>query len=124
MCKKKKIRRNSVNIARQKAMRSCCTYRVSAVAYNKKGDVLGTATNVHAVWNVLESDGNGVGRRGTARHAERQILAKYGKSVKTIVICRVGKSGDLRPIDPCPTCAKVAAKMGVKIVSIKAEDGE
>lgn len=105
-------------------MRSRCTYRVSAVAYDKKGDVLGTSSNVHAVWNVLESDENGIGRRGTARHAERLLMGRYGKHIKTIVICRVGKSGELRPIDPCPTCAKVAEKMGVKIVSIEAEDGD
>lgn len=115
---------NIKDIARQKASNSGCTYRVSAIAFDRKGDILGTASNKHAVWNVVQNDPCGRGRRGTARHAERILCAKYGKHIKTIVICRVGKSGELRPIDPCPTCAKVAAKMGVKIVSIKTEDGD
>jgi hypothetical protein len=41
---------------------------------------------------------------------------KYG--IVRILICRVGKGGNLRPIDPCPNCKKVADKLDIKIETI------
>lgn len=105
-----------VGMLMEKASHSACTYKVSAVAFDKKGDVLGHATNSHSDWNVVAKTGGG--RAGTAKHAERRLLSQFGRNARTIVICRVGHSGDLRPIDPCPACRKVADKLGVKIVTI------
>lgn len=105
-----------IGMLMEKASRSACTYKVSAVAFDKKGDVLGHATNAHSDWDVIAKTGDG--RAGTAKHAERRLLSQFGRSAKTIVICRVGHSGKLRPIDPCPACRKVANKLGVKIVTI------
>lgn len=106
------------SLLQSKAKRSSCTYRVAAIAFDKKGDILGHVTNKHSEWNVIEKTGNG--RAGTSRHAERLLLGRYANNVKTIVICRVGHSGALRPIDPCPACRKAAEKLGVKIVSLQA----
>lgn len=106
-----------VSLLKEKASRSDCTYKISAIAFDKKGDVLGHMTNKHADWDVIEKE-NGIGRAGTAKHAERLLMQRYQGVVKTIIICRVGHSGDLRPIDPCPACQKVAEKLGVKIISI------
>lgn len=100
----------------EKASHSPCTYKISAIAFDAKGDILGHVTNSHSQFNVL--DGGGGGRAGTARHAERILLARYKNLVKTIVICRTGRSGAIRPIDPCPTCRKVAAKYGARIISL------
>lgn len=101
----------------EKANHSPCTYRISAIAFDAKGDILGHATNSHSVnWNVL--DNADTGRPGTGTHAERVLLRRYRDLVKTILICRVGRSGDILPIDPCPVCRKVAAKYGAKIISI------
>lgn len=104
------------HLMREKASHSPCTYKISAIAFDAKGDVLGHCTNSHSYnWNVLD---HGEGRAGTGFHAERKLLSRYGSNVKTILICRVGRSGDILPIDPCQACRKAAAKLGVKIVSV------
>lgn len=106
-----------VDFLQEKASHSPCTYKISAIAFDAKGDVLGHVTNSHSKnWNVLDKCGKG--RQGTAQHAERRLLARYGELVKTIVICRIGRSGELRPINPCKTCLKAAAKYGAKIISV------
>lgn len=106
------------SLLQSKAKRSSCTYRVAAIAFDKKGDILGHVTNKHSEWDVVTKTGSG--RAGTSKHAERLLLSRYSGNVKTILICRVGHSGVLRPIDPCPACRKVADKLGVKIVSLGA----
>lgn len=106
-----------VKLLKEKAKKSDCTYKVSAIAFDKKGDILGHVSNRHAMWDVIKKE-NGVGRAGTAQHSERLLMKRYKGLVKSILICRVGHSGILRPIDPCPACKKVADKLGVKIHSI------
>lgn len=109
-------------LLKEKASHSPCTYRISAVAFDRKGDILGHVTNSHSLnWNILEKQD--VGRAGTALHAEKRLIAQYGQLIKTIVICRVGRGGDLRPIDPCPACQKAASKYGIKIVSLMPGNG-
>ena len=89
-----------MTLLQEKAANSPCTYRISAVAFDKKGEILGHVTNSHSKnWNVLEKCG--VGRAGTSEHAERRLLQRYRDLVKTIVICRIGRSGEIRPINPC-----------------------
>ena len=107
---------------KKKAFKSDCTYKISAIAFDKKGNVLGMSVNKHSKWDVLEK--NEIGRSGTAIHAERRLLAQYGDNIKTILICRVGRSGKLRPIDPCPACRKAADKLGVKIMTIENEEAK
>lgn len=105
------------DLLREKASNSSCTYKISAIALDSKGNVLGHAVNQHSHgWNVLEK--YNVGRPGTAMHAERRLLSQYAGVVKTIIICRVGRSGNIRPIDPCEACQKAARKYGVKIMSV------
>lgn len=111
------INPKTISILTEKASNSPCTYRVSAIAFDHKGDILGHATNNHSKnWNVLEKCK--VGRPGTGTHAERKLMARYGENIKTILICRVGNDGDILPIDPCDVCRKVADKLGIKIVSV------
>ena len=107
---------------RAKASCSPCTYKISGIAISKRGNILGIATNTHSRWQVLEKVP--IGRAGTAGHVERNLLAKFGNRVKTIIICRVGRSGDILPIDPCPACRKAAAKYGVNIISVLPGDGK
>lgn len=109
-------------LLKEKASHSPCTYRISGIAFDAKGEILGHVSNSHSRnWNIL--DKQEIGRAGTASHAERRLFARYGQLVKTIVICRVGRSGKIRPIDPCPACQKVAAKYGAKIVSLMPGNG-
>lgn len=116
MAKRCKISHNLVKVLKEKATQSPCTYRISGVAYSKKGNVLGYCTNNHSKWNVLDKIPEG--RAGTAEHCERRLISKYGNRIHTIIICRVGNSGELRKIDPCKNCAKLAAKYGITIKTI------
>ena len=109
-------------LLKEKATHSPCTYKISGIALSKKGDILGHCTNSHSRnWNILEKQT--VGRAGTAQHCERILISQYSHLIKTIVICRIGRSGEIRPIDPCPACQKVAAKYGIKIVSLMPGNG-
>ena len=120
MSKKANISFAVEELLKEKAAHSPCTYKISAVAFDSKGDILGHCTNKHSIFDVLQY---GSGRAGTAQHAERIMLKRYRDLVKTIVICRIGRSGKMLPIDPCPTCQKVAAKYGAKIISLMPGDG-
>ena len=56
--------------------------------------------------------------KGRGRHAERELIKHYGKAIDTIYLCRTGMTGEIRPIEPCPVCSKIAKKMGIKIIPI------
>ena len=117
MAKRASIDPCMLELLKEKAAHSPCTYRISAIAFDKRGNVLGHVTNSHSKnLNVLDKCGQG--REGTGLHAERKLFSRYKDLVKTIVICRIGRNGKLRPIDPCPVCQKVAAKYGATIVSV------
>jgi rubrerythrin len=107
-----------ISLLKEKASKSYCTYKISAIAFDKKGDILGHVTNKHSDWDVLAKE-KGQGRSGTAKHAERLLMQRYKGLIKTILICRVGHSGEIRPIDPCPACKKVADKLGISIISVQ-----
>jgi hypothetical protein len=122
MSKKAKVSTAIESLLKEEANCSPCTYRISAIAFDKKGDILGHATNSHSLnWNVLEKEQ--AGRAGTALHAEKKLMAQYGRLIKTIVICRIGRSGVVRPIDACPSCKRAAAKYGIKIISLMPGNG-
>lgn len=91
-----------------KAKKSFCKFKVSAVALDGKGDVISYSTNKPRF-----------SKHHGGFHAERLLMSKYGSRIKTIIICRVGNGGDLLPIDPCEACQKMADKLGIKILSIK-----
>ncbi len=91
----------------KKARKSCCLFKISAMALNRKGEVISTTTNRHRF------DGKGRGL-----HAEMILMKRHPKSVKTIIICRVGKGGDLRPVHPCKMCSEKALELGVKIITL------
>lgn len=97
---------------RNKSFEVVATYKVSAVAYSSKGDVLGFATN-NIRNNIVPI------RRGSGRHAERELIKKFGKKIKYIVISRFGNDGDLLPIKPCENCQKIADNLGIKIINLQ-----
>jgi len=94
-----------------KATQSPSMYRLGGVAFNEKGEVLGYARNS---WRNDAIEG-----KGTGRHVEANLIARYKGNVHTIIIMRIGGAGDILPIEPCPKCRKLAEKMGVKIYSVK-----
>ena len=87
------------------------TYRVIALGFNKKGDYIGMRSNERA---CLDKRGMG---RGKGIHAERQLIKKYGKTIRKIVIIRSGRQKDILPIAPCPICQKVIDKLNIKVES-------
>lgn len=117
MAKKVKVSTAIESLLKEKAECSPCTYRISGIAFSKKGNILGYCTNSHSKWQVL--DKSPIGRAGTAEHCEKRLIEKYGRRIHTIVICRVGRSGNILPIDPCKSCSKLAAKYDITIKTIK-----
>lgn len=105
------INYNLIEKLKNKADQALTSYRVSAIAFSKKGEILGSATNSFRIDGRPDGKGSGV-------HAERRLMSRYGNHIKTIVICRIGRSGDILPIEPCNVCQKVADKMGIKIISV------
>mgnify|MGYP001071288986 CR=1 FL=1 len=90
------------------ASKSPCRFKVSAVAFSKKGNILGWSYCNHGI----ESNGGSI-------HAERYLMSKYGRAIHTILITRINKSGKILPIEPCNVCQKVADKMGITIKTVE-----
>jgi deoxycytidylate deaminase len=100
-----------INMAKKKASQSSCKYKVSAIAFNKKGEVIGDAVNKHGQHNTHY--------RGL--HAEMECLSRCKSTPKVMLICRVNPKGELLQIDPCETCKKVLEKKGIKILTVVSE---
>ena len=115
----KKKERGLSDMLRKTVERSPCTYRISAIALDKKGDVLGI---VHNGFRNSESFMGEQGRKGTGLHAEARLIRRYGQNIKTILIMRIGNSGNVLPIDPCPACAKMADKLGINVLTTLGKD--
>jgi hypothetical protein len=95
-----------------KASQSPSTYRLSGVAISKKGELLGFARNGYRREDIPC-------KRYSGKHVEQALIERYGTNIKTIIIMRIGNAGDILPIDPCPKCAKLAAKYGITIIPVK-----
>ncbi len=97
---------NLLNLAKNKALQSSCRYKVAAIGLNRKGDVIVTAVNKP----LFRAHHGG-------QHAEMEVIRKR-KGVASIILCRVNKSGELLPIDPCEKCRDACNKLGIKIYSL------
>lgn len=90
------------------AIKSPCRFKVSAVAFSKKGNILG--------WSYCKHN---LGKSCGAIHAERELMSRFGSRIQNIIITRTNKSGDVLPIKPCDVCQKVADKMGISIKTVE-----
>ena len=91
-----------------KALQSPCEQKISALGFNKRGELVSTASN------TLRFP-----RKGGGIHAEVAIMRDAKKKgITTILICRVNPSRGLLPIEPCEHCAKLAKKLNIRIISI------
>ena len=97
-----------IQLAKMKAKQSTCRYRISAIGLNQGGDIIYQACNSIK----FHKKGGGI-------HAEAKVMLSSPPNLRTIIICRINKSGDLLPISPCDKCKEKADKLGVKIISIK-----
>jgi cytidine deaminase len=95
-------------LGKQKCLQSICKFRVSAIGLNKDGQIVARAMNIPR----FRHKGGGI-------HAERALMKNYRfKGIKTILICRTSKNGNILPIHPCPVCKKIAKKLNIKIIPI------
>lgn len=93
----------------KKAKESISKFRISAFGFNAKGECVAKASNSPRFV-----------RKGGGIHAEMRIMREaLRKNIKTIVICRVGRSGNFLQIEPCETCRKKADELGIKILSLE-----
>lgn len=100
-------------LLKQKAKQSPSKYRISAIALDKKGDILGVAHNTYSKY------GKEMSNKFLGAHAERRLMERYSHNIKTIIIMRIGRGGDILPIDPCCMCSSIAKKLGIKIISVR-----
>ncbi len=87
------------------------TYRVVCAAYNKRGELLGITTN------SFRRDPIPLAKYSNC-HCEMKALHRWGGSIKSMVIMRIGHGGDIRPIECCPKCEAVLKKCGIKVFTI------
>ncbi len=80
-----------------------CRYRVVAAGLDHRLRIISIRTNTPRL-----------PLRGL--HAEERILHTSPRSLSLILLARVGADGSLLPITPCPVCARLAAKRGVRIL--------
>ena len=85
-------------------------YPIIAIGINKYGDILGTSINKI---NCLKDES----KKGFGKHAERELIKKFGKSIKTIILFRKGKNNSSLPIQPCKTCSKICNKLNIKVLN-------
>ena len=96
-----------VELIIKKAKQSICRFQVAAIGFDRRGKVLGVTNNRPRIV-----------KKGGGIHAEMDLIHRY-RGLSKIVICRIGKGGNLLPIHPCPACLRVATKLGIQIESVK-----
>ena len=97
----------TLNRAIRKAQKTTCRHKIAAIAYDRKGRVLGISKNSGRFT-----------RKGGGFHAEMVIMRKWGRKIKKIIIIRVNVTGSLLPIHPCDVCASKAKDLGIKIYNL------
>jgi cytidine deaminase len=99
--------KNFIKKAKREALKSNCRYKISALGFNNKGEL------IYSSFNKLRFM-----RFGGGSHAEMNVMLKAGSGLKTIMICRVNRCGKMLPIDPCAICRLKANKLSIKIITI------
>lgn len=96
----------------KKAASNSSQYHLAAAAFDKKGTLLSISTN------SFRRDSIGI-HKHSGYHAEMKLIHRHGPKMKSILLLRIGNAGDILPIDPCPKCAAVLQKMGIRIIPIR-----
>ena len=92
----------------RKAKTSQCRFLISAVGIDYRGRVIISRTNRPRF-----------SRKGGGVHAEMSVMLEAPKSLRTIIIARVNRRGELMPIDPCEKCAEKARQLGIVIRTVR-----
>ena len=107
----KKLKALQQQIYKKSKNNTIVAYPIVAIGINKNGDVVGFSSNKINNYQKGSRHGNGL-------HAERELIKKFGKSIKTIFLYRKGKDGICLPIHPCKVCKKICDKLNIKIYSM------
>ena len=105
------INEKTIQRMANKASQSHCLYRVAAMAISKRGEVLGYTVNKQRFPRVSG--------RVYVEASLMSLMSRYGKRIKTIIICRINRTGKLVKIDACKTCQEKADELGIKIEGIR-----
>jgi len=89
-------------------MQSQCRYKVAAIGLDHRGRVIG-----------VEHNRQRFPRKGGGLHAELRLMQRCPKSLKTILIVRLGNGGVVRPIAPCNACQTKADELGITIRTVE-----
>ncbi len=111
---------------KKKAIAGRFKFRIAAIAFSRKGNVLGMEVNscISRRISYEEYSKRCITKESckfSGKHAERALMEKYGKRIASILILRVGHGGDLRAIQPCDMCKKIADKLSIRIFSVDPE---
>ena len=98
-----------VGKAIKKALQSPCRHRICAISFDRKGNLLGFTANTPGYFSS----------KGAGIHAEQKAIQIWKTRIKTILMCRANKSGQLLPIHPCEKCSKLSKKYGITIRTIE-----
>tara|TARA_R110000822_G_scaffold110654_1_gene240875 strand:+ start:2654 stop:2962 length:309 start_codon:yes stop_codon:yes gene_type:complete len=98
------MKKEIINKLRKKALESQSKFKIAAIGISSKGNVVGCKNNSPRF-----------GRQGGGFHAEEALIRSTGGRIHTIILCRVGRSGIIRPIEPCKKCQKMIEKYGIKV---------
>lgn len=107
---KPKITVELINLAIKKAQQSNCTYKISALGFNAKGDYIGAVFNKKSNCRHSINGKNGL-------HAEIELFKKYYPS--SILILRTNNSSKLLPIHPCKRCKSILVSNRVRLFTIE-----
>ena len=111
---------------KKKAIAGRLKFRIAAIAFSRKGNVLGMEVNscISRRLSYEEYSKRCMIKESckfSGKHAERALMEKYGKRIASILILRVGQGGDFRAIQLCDMCKKIADKLGIRIFSVDPE---
>jgi tRNA(Arg) A34 adenosine deaminase TadA len=100
---------NKQNLARaiNKAQQTTCRYKVFAIGFNSRGDIIGIASNRRRF-----------DREGGSIHAEMELIKNYGRKIRSIIIGRTNSSGNLLPIDCCDACKKILDRYRITVRTV------
>ena len=111
----KKVEFDIIPRLTKKAAQSPCNFFIAAAAFTKKGNLLGVVSNNHN--NFFAT------KRGQGKHAEAQLVKRFGSKIDTIYLIRIGRDMSRLPIHPCETCQKMVNKMGIRVIPIHIDFG-
>lgn len=110
---------NYLETAVQLALSTDGRFKVAALLFDRKGNLLSSAHNSYVKSHPLQKHyAERVGRSEKAfLHAEIAALLKLkGRKAKKILLVRVNNKGKLLPVDPCPICALALREHGVSVI--------